>query len=84
MRYRSFRKDNQGRLIGLPDIIDCDNDATAMGWAESWSKFLCDGTAVEVWQGSRLVARLHRRADGSAHDARVHFAVRDGNYGSSS
>ena len=65
MRYRSYQKDDQGRPMGLPDIIDCDDDATAVRWAESWSRLLCGGTAVEVWQGNRLVARLHRQADGS-------------------
>ena len=63
MRYRSYQKDEDGRPIGLPDIIDCDDEATAVGWAERWSKLLSFGTAVEVWQGSRLVARLPKRVD---------------------
>ena len=58
MRYRSYQKDAQGRPLGLPDIINCDNDEAAVGCAERWSKFLGFGTVVEVWQGSRLVARL--------------------------
>jgi hypothetical protein len=63
MRYRSYQKDNQGRPIGLPDIIDCHDNETAIGWAESWSKLSGFGAAVEVWQGSRLGARLPRRVD---------------------
>jgi hypothetical protein len=61
MRYRSYQKDEQGRPIGLPDIINCDGDEAAIGWAERWSKLLGFGTVVEVWQGSRLVARLSKR-----------------------
>jgi hypothetical protein len=61
MRYRSYQKDERGRPIGLPDIINCDDDETAIGWAERWSKLLGFGVAIEVWQGSRLVARLPRR-----------------------
>lgn len=31
MRYRSYQKDEQGRPIGLPDIINCDGDEAAIG-----------------------------------------------------
>ena len=63
MRYRSYQKVDQGRPIGLPDIINCNSDEAAIGWAEHSSKLLGFGTVFEVWQGSRLVARLPRRVD---------------------
>jgi hypothetical protein len=43
MRYRSYQK--EGRPIGLPDIINCDDEA-AIEWAERWSKLLGFGVAV--------------------------------------
>jgi hypothetical protein len=63
MRYRIYQEDANGCLVGLPDIINCDDDATAVAWAERWSKLLGFGAAVEVWQGSRLVAGLPKRVD---------------------
>jgi len=51
--------DKEGRVIGLPDIITCDDDETAMKRA----KLLGHGDQVEVWLGDRLVTRLPRRAD---------------------
>jgi hypothetical protein len=58
-KYRVYRMDKEGRVIGLPDIITCDDDETAIKRA----KLLGNGDQVEVWLGDRLVTRLPRRAD---------------------
>ena len=58
-KYRAYQMDKEGRVIGLPDIITCDDDETAIKEA----KPLGNGDQVEVWHGDRLVARLPRRAD---------------------
>jgi hypothetical protein len=49
MQYRAYRKDRDGRLIGLPDIISCDDDETAIKRAELQTV----GDQIEVWHGSR-------------------------------
>jgi hypothetical protein len=57
-KYRAYQKDKEGRAIGLPDIIPCDDDETAIKRAE----LLGIGDQVGLWHGDRLVARLPRRA----------------------
>jgi hypothetical protein len=58
-KYRAYQMDKEGRVLGLPDIITCDDDETAIKKAEP----LGNGNQVEVWHGDRLVARLPKRAD---------------------
>ena len=33
-KYRAYQKDKEGRVIGLPDIIPCDDDESAIKRAE--------------------------------------------------
>jgi hypothetical protein len=58
-KYRAYKMDKEGRVLGLPDIITCNDDETAVKKA----KPVGNGDQVEVWHGDRLVARLPRWAD---------------------
>jgi hypothetical protein len=56
--YRAYYKDTDGRILGLPEIIRCSDDETAIKRAELHAV----GEQIEIWHGSRLVAVLPRRA----------------------
>lgn len=51
-RYRAYQFDKEARVVGLPLILDCNNDETAIGRAKL---FLDVGDHIEVWNGARLV-----------------------------
>jgi hypothetical protein len=57
-KYRAYQKDKEGRVIGLPHIIPCDDDESAIKRAE----LLGIKDEVEFWHDDRLVARIPRRA----------------------
>lgn len=57
-KYRAYQKDKEGRVIGLPYIIPCDDDESAIKRAE----LLSIKDEVEFWHGDRFVARIPRRA----------------------
>ena len=51
--YRVYSLDSAGR-IALAQEVECRDDLDALGWAEKATGH--DG--LEVWDGSRLVARI--------------------------
>jgi hypothetical protein len=52
--YRIFTFDEDAHVVGVPVIVESENDQAAVEAA----KQLLDGQAVEVWQLNRRVARL--------------------------
>jgi hypothetical protein len=52
--YRIFFLGQDGHIKQPPEIIECPDDQTAIEKA----KQLLDGRTVEIWESSRLVARL--------------------------
>lgn len=52
--YRAFVVNEQGRLGGLPQIIEADSDRDAARMAQG----IAGWNAVELWEGARLVARV--------------------------
>jgi hypothetical protein len=56
--YRAYLVGGDGHFINCRAFI-CDNDADATVWA----KQLIDGCDVELWNGSRLVARVNRKSE---------------------
>jgi hypothetical protein len=52
--YRFYSMDKDGHIAGPPAAHELPNDAAAMTEA----KQLVNGSAVEVWQGARIVAHL--------------------------
>lgn len=53
-QYRAYRLNEEGRVDGVPKIIACDDDASAIEQA----KQLLDSHDIEVWQHDRIVMRL--------------------------
>ena len=58
-RYRIYSvnsspKPGDPSILGLPRIVECDNDAEAIRQAREFM----DGHDVEVWEGSRLVIAI--------------------------
>jgi hypothetical protein len=58
-KYRTYQMDQEGRVIGLPNVIACDDDEMAIKKA----KLLGSGHRIDVWNGDRLVARIPMQAD---------------------
>jgi hypothetical protein len=55
--YRAYLIGSDGHFVGCEPIVGADDsDATEK------AKRLVDGHDVELWNGSRLVARLHLQA----------------------
>lgn len=52
--YRAFVVNDQGRLGGIPQIIEAESDRDAARLAQG----LAGWNAVELWEGARLVARV--------------------------
>ena len=52
--YRVFTFDEDTHVVGVPTIVEAENDQAAIEAA----KQLLDGHALEVWQLNRRVARL--------------------------
>jgi hypothetical protein len=52
--YRIFLLGQDGHIKQPPEIIECPDDKAAIEKA----KQLLDGRTVEIWESSRLVARL--------------------------
>jgi hypothetical protein len=52
--YRIFVLDQDGHIKQPPEIVECPDDQTAIEKA----KQLLDGKVIEIWESSRLVARL--------------------------
>lgn len=52
--YRAFVVNDQGRLGGIPQIIEADSDRDAARLAQG----IAGWNAVELWEGARLVARV--------------------------
>jgi hypothetical protein len=52
--YRIFLLGQDGHIKQPPEIVECPDDQTAIERA----KQLLDGKVIEIWEGSRLVARL--------------------------
>jgi hypothetical protein len=52
--YRIFFLGQDGHIKQPPEIVECPDDQTAVEMAQQ----LLDGRTVEIWESSRLVARL--------------------------
>jgi hypothetical protein len=50
-QYRIYRRGANGGTQGLPFLISCNDDATALARASQHN----DGNGVAVWDGARLV-----------------------------
>jgi hypothetical protein len=55
--YRVYQLDSCGHIDRPPDLVDCEDDETAIAIAEQ----LVDGRDVELWQLDRLVVRFSPR-----------------------
>jgi hypothetical protein len=55
--YRAYQVGSDGRFIGFEPLV-CADDSEATERAEQ----LVDGHDVELWSGSRLVARLKQKS----------------------
>jgi hypothetical protein len=53
--YRLYTVASECRIAGPPKIVDYQDDQAAVVGA----KRALDGHSIEIWNGSRLVARLH-------------------------
>jgi hypothetical protein len=53
--YRVYRLDAAGRITGPPDVLDCGDDAQAIRAAHG---VVPPGVTAEIWQMSRIVARI--------------------------
>ncbi len=57
--YRFYYTAKINRLVGVPQRLDCADDAQAMIKAhELVEKAPPHGSGVEVWEGNRLVGRI--------------------------
>jgi hypothetical protein len=54
--YRAFEIGEDGHVTGRIDFRDCPNDEAA----KQWAKRLVDGKTIEVWDGSRRIARFEQ------------------------
>ncbi len=62
--YRFYYTAKINRLVGVPQRLDCADDAQAMIKAhELVVKAPPHGSGVEVWEGNRLVGRLPAGAE---------------------
>jgi hypothetical protein len=52
--YRAFEIGEGGHVAGRIDFRNCPNDEAA----KQWAKRLVDGKTIEVWDGSRRIARF--------------------------
>ena len=52
--YRIFAFDENNHVLGVPAIIECEDDQAAIEAA----KKLLDGNALEIWNLQKQVARL--------------------------
>lgn len=52
--YRAFAVNDRGRLSGVPDIIMASDDGDAVRQVSTLGHPLC----TELWEGTRLVARV--------------------------
>ena len=52
--YRAFEIGEDGHVAGRIDFRDCPNDEAA----KQWAKRLVNGKTIEVWDGSRRIARF--------------------------
>jgi hypothetical protein len=57
--YRFYIIEKDGRIAMRPTAIEFPNDNTALDAANK-SKHLLEGLSVEIWQRSRIVARLNQ------------------------
>ena len=57
--YRLYEIDEAGRVRGASIIMDARDDAEVVERAQAYREF----HAVEIWDGSRRVAWLHRKSD---------------------
>lgn len=55
--YRMYFLDAEGRVFRPPEILECADDQEAI---EQAKKFV-DGLDIEVWESSRVVAKIPRR-----------------------
>jgi hypothetical protein len=53
--YRLYTLTSECHITSPPNIVDCKDDQAAVVGA----KQALDGRAIEIWNGSRLVARLN-------------------------
>ena len=51
--YRAFEIGEDGHVAGRIDLCYCPNDEVA----KQWAKRLVNGKTIEVWDGSRRIAR---------------------------
>ena len=52
--YRIFAFDEDSHVVGVPAIIECEDDQAAI----EATKTLLDGNALEIWNLNKQVARL--------------------------
>lgn len=50
--YRVYKLDTNGKILGPPHIVDCDDDMSAITEAQAY----VDGYDLEVWDLHRRVA----------------------------
>jgi hypothetical protein len=54
MHYRVYVLSDDGHISGPPHVIECEDDQEAVGRAAQYT----NGRTVELWNGSRLIARF--------------------------
>ena len=52
--YRIYKLDKDGRIVGPPEIVTCENDEAALVIAQQY----VDGLAIELWADARRVALI--------------------------
>jgi hypothetical protein len=59
VEYRVYRIDASGHVLGVPDVIECEDDA-----ARIKAQAYVDGCAIEVWDRARKVAAFPSNREG--------------------
>ena len=52
--YRFYKLDNDDRVDGPPQILECENDEAALTEARRY----VDGHAIEIWRGDKRVGLI--------------------------
>jgi hypothetical protein len=63
--YRAYRVGKDGRILGVPDVISCNDDGEAIEQAQS----LIGSDDIELWEGARLVSRIKSTGSGERAEA---------------
>jgi hypothetical protein len=57
--YRLYKLDKSDHIVGLPEEFELDNDQQALATAKQF----VDGKALELWSGTRRVARIEPNSE---------------------